>query len=58
MTRCVEIAASGKQWYDENAASISAKRQEYMVKWDRMLPEDKASLILHEKDEIPAPAAK
>lgn len=57
-TKFVEIAASGKQWYDENAASISAKREEYMVKWDRMLPEDKASLILHEKDGVPAPAAK
>lgn len=53
-TKFVELAASGRTWYQENAASVAEKRADYLVKWNRMLPEDKASLILHEKDGVPA----
>lgn len=56
-THFVESAASAKQWYDEHAADISAKRTEYMAKWDRMLPVDKANLILHENDGIEVSSA-
>jgi len=57
-THFVEVNNDGRQWYQENANDISDKRKEYMAKWDRKSPEDKASLILHEKDGVTAPPDK
>jgi hypothetical protein len=56
-TKFVELVESGRQWYRENAADVAEKRAGYMVKWNRMLPVDKANLILHEKDGVVAGAA-
>lgn len=56
-TNFVELNDGGRQWYQDNAASVSDKRKDYMVKWNSMLPEDKANLILNEKDGVSAAPA-
>ena len=39
-------------WYQQHRADIEAKRLEYMKKWDRMAPQDKAVLTLHAEDGV------
>ena len=48
----VEKTAAADAWYAENKADIEAKRADYMQKWDRMLPQDKAVLTLHADDGV------
>jgi len=39
----------------EVARSIEEKRSDYLVKWDRMAPSDKAELVLHAEDGVATP---
>jgi hypothetical protein len=42
-------------WYADNRASVEEKRRDYLVKWDRMAPNDKAELVLHAEDGVGTP---
>lgn len=53
-TAFVEIGPGAQAWYDENKASIERKKADYLEKWNRMRPEDRAELLLHAKDGVPA----
>jgi hypothetical protein len=46
----VEKTPAADAWYAQHHADIEAKRLDYMQKWDRMLPQDKAVLTLHAED--------
>ena len=48
----VEITPAAEAWYGENKASVDAKRADYMQKWNRMDPADKAQLTLHAQDGV------
>ncbi len=39
-------------WYQQHREDIEAKRLDYMKKWDRMAPQDKAVLTLHAQDGV------
>ncbi|HUA79101.1 MAG TPA: hypothetical protein VL997_01925 [Dyella sp.] len=44
--------AGADTWYQQNKADIESKRLDYMKKWDRMDPQDKAELTLHASDGV------
>lgn len=44
--------ASADAWYQQNKTDIESKRLDYMKKWDRMEPQDKAELALHADDGV------
>lgn len=39
-------------WYQQHRADIDAKRLDYLKKWNRMAPQDKAVLTLHAQDGV------
>jgi hypothetical protein len=49
-TLYVENTEASHAWYRLNKASVQIKKGEYMQKWDRMLPQDKAVLTLRAND--------
>jgi hypothetical protein len=51
-TRLVEIGPEAEAWYAENQRSIDQKRSEYLLKWNKMLPKDKANLTLRREDGV------
>lgn len=51
----VERTDRADAWFTENHASIEQKRSDYLVKWDRMAPSDKAELVLHAEDGVATP---
>jgi hypothetical protein len=51
----VERTERADAWYADNRASVEEKRRDYLVKWDRMAPNDKAELILHAEDGVGTP---
>lgn len=51
-TTLVEIGPEAEAWYREHEASVDAKRAKYLVKWERMLPRDKANLTLRRDDGV------
>jgi hypothetical protein len=48
----VETTPAAEAWYSENKSNIDAKRVDYMQKWNRMDPADKAQLTLHAQDGV------
>jgi len=51
----VERTDRADAWFAQNRASILEKRSDYLVKWDRMAPNDKAELLLHAEDGVATP---
>lgn len=51
----VELTPRADAWFVENRASVEAKQRDYLVKWDRMAPNDKAELVLHAEDGVATP---
>jgi hypothetical protein len=51
----VERTERADAWYADNRASVEEKRRDYLVKWDRMAPNDKAELVLHAEDGVGTP---
>jgi hypothetical protein len=54
-TEYVEIAPAGQRWYDENKTGIDKKKADFLVKWNKMAPKDRAELVLHAEDGVDAP---
>ena len=54
-TTFVMPAPAAEAWYQENKASIEEKKAEYLLKWEKMLPKDRAVLVLHPEDGVAAP---
>jgi hypothetical protein len=48
----VERTDRADAWFAGNRASVEEKQRDYLVKWDRMAPNDKAELVLHAEDGI------
>jgi hypothetical protein len=51
----VERTERADAWFAEHQASIEEKRSDYLAKWDRMAPNDKAELILNAGDGVATP---
>lgn len=51
----VERTDRADAWYADNRASVDEKRRDYLLKWDRMAPSDKAELVLHAEDGVGTP---
>lgn len=51
----VESTPRALAWFEENRASIEDKHKSYLVKWDAMLPADKAELTMGTEDGIASP---
>ncbi len=51
----VERTGRADAWFVDNHASVEEKQRDYLVKWDRMAPNDKAELVLHAEDGVVAP---
>lgn len=51
----VERTERADAWFAGNRASIEEKQRGYLVKWDRMAPNDKAELVLHAEDGVATP---
>jgi len=41
-----------EDWYQNNKASVEQKKADYLVKWEKMLPVDRAVLVLHPEDGV------
>jgi hypothetical protein len=54
-TEWVERTERADAWFTEHHANIEEKRNDYLVKWDRMAPNDKAELVLHAEDGVATP---
>ena len=50
----VERTERADAWFAEHGADIEEKKRDYLVKWDRMEPNDKAELILNPEDGMAA----
>jgi hypothetical protein len=50
----VENTDASLKWYQNNKASVDKKKAEYLEKWNRMLPVDRAALTLHASDGVAA----
>jgi len=53
-TKFAEKTPEAEQWYRDNKASVDGKKADYLQKWNRMAPEDRAVLVLHAEDGVPA----
>lgn len=53
-TEWVESTPRADAWYQAHADSVAEKKRNYLVKWDRMAPNDKAELILNAEDGVVA----
>ncbi len=51
----VERTERADAWFVGNHASVEEKERDYLVKWDRMAPNDKAELVLHAEDGVATP---
>ncbi|MFL6591782.1 MAG: hypothetical protein ACJ8GK_03630 [Luteimonas sp.] len=51
----VERTERADAWFADHHANIEEKRSNYLVKWDRMAPNDKAELVLHAEDGVATP---
>ena len=49
-THYVENTDASHAWYAQNKADVLAKKADYLQKWNKMLPKDKAVLTLHASD--------
>ncbi|MGH8080779.1 MAG: hypothetical protein ACREP7_09395 [Lysobacter sp.] len=48
----VSMNADAQAWYEKNQASVAEKKTDYLVKWNKMLPEDRQELVLHAEDGV------
>lgn len=55
-TRFVARTPAADAWYRDNQDSVAGKKAKYLVKWNEMLPQDRAELVLHGEDGIAAAA--
>lgn len=53
-TTYTEKTPAADAWYVENKASVDEKKADYLVKWNKMAPEDRAELVLHAEDGVAA----
>lgn len=53
-TSYVQTTAAGTAWYEAHRAEIEAKKADYLEKWNRMLPADKAELTIRAEDGVAA----
>jgi len=51
----VERTERADAWFADHHASIEEKRSDYLVKWERMAPNDKAEQVLHAEDGVATP---
>ncbi len=51
----VESTPRATAWFDENRPSVEEKYKTYLVKWDAMLPIDKAELTMDPEDGVASP---
>lgn len=51
----VSMNPESQAWYEKNKASVADKKADYLVKWNKMLPKDRAELVLHAEDGVVAP---
>ncbi|MEH6416228.1 hypothetical protein [Pseudomonas sp. CGJS7] len=51
----VSMSPEAEAWYEANKASVAEKKADYLVKWNKMLPKDRAELVLHAEDGVAAP---
>jgi hypothetical protein len=51
-TSFVEKTSEADAWYEENKVSVEEKKSGYLVKWNKMLPEERAELVLHPEDGV------
>lgn len=54
-THFVSKTPAAEDWYAQNKASIEEKKAGYLLKWEKMLPQDRAVLVLHPGDGVAAP---
>ncbi len=50
----VERTAAADAWYDKRREDVAQKKQDYLVKWNAMLPADRAVLTLRLEDGVTA----
>lgn len=53
-TRYVSKTPAADAWYEEHKDSVARKKADYLLKWNKMLPQDRAPLVLHAEDGVPA----
>jgi hypothetical protein len=51
-TSFVEKTGEADAWYEENKVSVEEKKTDYLVKWNKMLPEERAELVLNAEDGV------
>ena len=51
----VESTPRADAWFVENRASVEEKKADFLQKWNAMLPQDRAELVLHAEDGVPTP---
>lgn len=52
VTSFVEKTPAADEWYAEHKASVDEKKADYLVKWNKMAPEDRAVLVLNAEDGV------
>jgi hypothetical protein len=53
-TTFTEKTPAAEAWYADNKPSVDKKKADYLVKWHKMAPEDRAELMLHPEDGVGA----
>jgi hypothetical protein len=51
-TSFVEKTGEADAWYEDNKVSVEEKKTDYLVKWNKMLPEERAELVLNVEDGV------
>lgn len=51
-TRFVSMTPEAHAWYEGNKASVEKKKADYLQKWEKMAPEDRAVLVLDAADGV------
>ena len=51
-TRYVSMTPEAHTWYEKNQASVEKKKADYLLKWEKMAPADRAVLVLDAADGI------
>jgi hypothetical protein len=57
-TSFVEVTPAAEAWYQEHKADIEAKKSDYLQRWNKMAPQDRAVLTLHAEDGTTEPTSK
>lgn len=48
----VSMNAEAQAWYENNQASVAEKKADYLLKWNKMSPEDRSQLVLNPEDGV------